>query len=278
MAKAFRRGPAQTMPSPAKVMCGWQKFLSPVKASGDGKARLKKVRFDLSIWYNSRLTNTTRFTGGLMKNFYARTVLSIFFSLLLTSQTFAFSVSYDQTVSIDAKPMAVIKVMVQDEKMRAESDFGGMKSILLRNETGSYSYMPEQKMATKIPAAMDKPNLTRDLPHFMDFLTKNNGQKIGAEKIGGKDCDIYRFTEPMVQQESKAWVWTEKQFPVKIEVPAPEGLTLVELSNIQFDPAVDPSLFQLPGDVKVIDFEAQQQAASAPANASKDTGVASTVS
>jgi outer membrane lipoprotein-sorting protein len=189
----------------------------------------------------------------------------VFFSFLmsLTANAFAFAVSYDQKVSIENNPVATIKVAVQGENMRAESDFGGMKSVMLRNETGSYSYVPEQNAATKIPPAMDRPNLTRDLPRFMEFLNSNKGEKVGSEKVDGKDCDVYKFLEPTIQQEAKAWVWKEKQFPVKIEVPAPEGLTVVELYNIQFDPKLDAASFQLPAGVKVLDFEAAQQAAAA---------------
>lgn len=194
-----------------------------------------------------------------MKLFNGRSILLSLFLLLLTRQAFAFSVSYDQKVLVDNNPVATITVVVQDDKMRAESDFGGMKSVLIRTNDGSYSYMPEQKMATKIPAAMDRPNLTRDLPHFMEFLNKNAGKKIGSEKFDGKDCDIYEFTEPTVQQQAKAWVWVEKEFPVKIEVPAPEGLTVVELSNINFEPTIAAGTFELPADVKILDLEAAQQ-------------------
>jgi outer membrane lipoprotein-sorting protein len=186
-------------------------------------------------------------------------LLALFLSI--TSQAFAFSVSYDQKVSVDNNAVANIKVLVKDDSMWAESDFGGMKTVMLRNETGSYSYVPEQNVATKIPAEMDRPNLTRDLPRFMDFLKANNAQKVGSEKVDNKDCDVYTFMEPMVQREAKAWVWKDKQFPVKIEVPAPEGLTLVELFNIEFDPKIEANAFTLPKEVKVLDFAAAQQAA-----------------
>ena len=191
----------------------------------------------------------------------ARIMTAVFFLLLLSPRAFAFSVSYDQRVTVENNVVADIKVTVQDSLMWAESDFSGMKTVMLRNEGGAFSYMPDQKMATKIPAAMDRPNLTRDLPHFMDFLKQNAGEKIGSEKVEGRDCDIYKFTEPTIKKEAKAWVWTEKQFPIKIEVPAPEGLTRVELSNIQFDPKIDAAIFQIPADVKIIDFAEAQKSA-----------------
>lgn len=175
-----------------------------------------------------------------------------------SSHLWAFSVSYDQKVSVENKAIAVIKVVVQDNKMWAQSNFGDGESVMLRNEEGAFSYIPAQKMATKIPSSMDRPNLTRDLPRFMDFLKENGGKKISSETLDGKQTDVYEFKEPTLQTQSKAWVWTEKSFPVKIEVPAPEGKTTVELSNIQFDPAIKENQFKLPADVKIVDLENSQ--------------------
>ncbi len=185
--------------------------------------------------------------------------LVFIFSLSISlPQLFAFSVSYDQKVTVENATVATIQVVVQDEKMWAQSNFNGMETVVLRNESGAYSYIPAQKMATKIPAAMDRPNLTRDLPNFKEFLEKNNGKKIGTEKINNQETDIYQFTEPTLKKEAKAWIWPEKNFPLKIEVPAPEGLTVVELTNIQFDPQLKTDQFQLPEDVQVIDLEKTQ--------------------
>lgn len=210
--------------------------------------------------------------------FLAAVFISAFFAQI--SAAFSFSVSYDQSVSLDSNPVAEVKVVVKDEFMKAESKFGDMTSVMYRNETGVYSYLPAQKVATKIPPSMDAPNLTRDLPNFMAYLQKNSGVKIGAEVLNGLDCDIYEFNEPTIQKLSKAWIWREKSFPVKIEVPAPEGLTIVELSNIQFDPPTDPAVFQLPADAEIVDFNTMAAGASSapPEEApSGDTGTATPV-
>ena len=52
----------------------------------------------------------TGFPGGLVKKV---NVLLAFFILLLTREAFAFSVSYDQKVSVENNPMATIKVVVK---------------------------------------------------------------------------------------------------------------------------------------------------------------------
>ena len=186
-------------------------------------------------------------------------LFSIFVFVLLSlgrlNQSFALEATYDQKVSVDGNAIATIKVSTKGELMKAESNFGGMITVMIRNASGTYSYLPVQKMATKIPASMDRPNLTRDLPHFMEFLQKNKGEKIGSEKVGTYETDVYKFVEPISKKDAKAWVWKEKSFPVKIEVKAPEGLTLVELSNINIGAKVDEASFQLPADTKIIDLE-----------------------
>lgn len=183
---------------------------------------------------------------------------SVFFfllslSVLFTGQALAMTVSYDQKVSIDSNPVATIKVLVREEQMRAESDFNGVVSVLYRNVKGTYSYLPQQKMAALLPAALDRPNITRDIPKYMEFLEKNEGKKTGTETINGVECDVYTFTEPNILRPGKAWIWREKSFPVKIEVDAPEGKTSIEISNVNFTPTVQDSDFELPSDAKIFD-------------------------
>lgn len=183
-------------------------------------------------------------------------LISILLLLIHPSSLEAYAVSYEQKVSIANNMVAIVKVIVQDKNMWAQSSFSGMETIVIRNPTGAYSYLPSVKTATKIPAEMDRPNLTTDLPNFLDFLKKNGGTKIGSEQAGGKNTDVYKFTEPTLQKEAKVWVWTEKNFPVKIEVPAPDGVTLVELYNIQFEPPIASGQFELPADTKIVDLQA----------------------
>ena len=182
-------------------------------------------------------------------------IVTFFFllSFLVTSPVWAVSVSYDQKVSVGGNPVATIKVLFKDDLMRAESDFNGMKSILLRNKKGTFSYLPEQKMAAQMPAALDRPNITRDIPKYMEFLEKNEGKKTGTETINGVECDVYTFVEPNIKQPGKAWIWREKSFPVKIEVDAPEGKTTIEMANINFSPASQDSDFDVPSDAKIFD-------------------------
>ena len=172
-------------------------------------------------------------------------------AILLSGRAWAMTVSYDQKVSVGGNAVATIKVLSKDDLMRAESDFNGVKSMLFRNPKGTFSYLPEQKMAAQMPPALDRPNITRDIPKYMDFLNKNQGKKTGSETINGVECDVYSFVEPNIQKPGKAWIWRERSFPVKIEVEAAEGKTVIEMANINFTPAVQDSDFELPADAKI---------------------------
>ena len=183
------------------------------------------------------------------------------------SHAFAFSASYDQKVSVSGTHIATVSVKVKEQFMRAESDFGGMKTIMFRNSKGVFSYLPEQKVATQIPASLDRPNLTKDIPHYMDFLKANNAVKVGSEKFQGYDCDVYKFIEPTIKKEGKAWVWKEKKFPVKIEVNAAEGLTVVEMANIKLDQDVPNTEFDLPKNTQILQMNPSRAVASAPQDA-----------
>lgn len=196
--------------------------------------------------------------------------LFLFLSILFISgRAFALTASYDQKISMGGKVVATIKVQSKDDLLKAESDFGGLQSIMLKNKEGLFSWLPAQKVATKIPAALDRPNLTRDIPRYMEFLKENGGQKVGSEKVGNYETDVYTFNEPNIKKPGKAWVWREKNFPVKIEVQAPEAVTTIELENINLDAKIDDSNFDLPKDVKLLDFPPRGAQANLPPASTK---------
>ena len=189
-----------------------------------------------------------------MKKFFFHAGL-IFLCFALPLQiALAMTVRFDQKISVNGNPIALVKVQSKADLMKAESEFQGMKLILVHNAKGTFSYSPLQKQAAKLPKAVEKTNLTAQLPHYLEFLEKNKAVKTGTETLEGRECDVYTFIEPVIRREAKAWIWREKKFPLKIEVASPGGATLIELINIQFDPQMKDADFELPGDVKVIEI------------------------
>ncbi|HLD49790.1 MAG TPA: hypothetical protein VJC08_01180 [bacterium] len=185
--------------------------------------------------------------------------------LLNLPSALAVSVSFDQEVSVKGNLIASVKVQTKDDRMRAESEFHGMKLVLIHNDKGTFTYNVLQKQATQLPKAVEKTNLTAQLPRYLEFLEKNHAVKTGTEKIDGRECDIYKYTEPIIKRDARAWIWREKKFPLKIEVDSPGGNTVIELKNIQFDPKVTDADFELPKDVKVVELPEMPPAGSGPA-------------
>ncbi len=189
-----------------------------------------------------------------MKKFLMLINLLILPLLLNLPSALAQNVSFDQQVSVKGNLIATVHVQSKGNLMRAESEFHGMKLVLIHNDKGTFSYNVLQKEASKLPKAIEKTNLTAQLPRYLEFLEKNHAVKSGTEKVNGVECDIYKYTEPVIRRDARAWIWREKKFPVKIEVDSPAGITLIELKNIQFDPKMNDSDFELPADVKVMEL------------------------
>ena len=172
-----------------------------------------------------------------------------------TVQALAFSVSYDQVISSNNQQVQ-FAVKVKDKDVRVESSVGGVKSIMIKNKSGYFNYLPTQNKAIKIPEQMQRPNLTDDLPDFGGFLKRNKATVAGSETVQGHNTDIYQFVGPG-GAETKVWLWKEKQFPLKIEVKEASHVATIDLTNIQFDPATDETTFQLPPNVKITDLQAR---------------------
>ncbi len=186
------------------------------------------------------------------------------FSLAPLSQALAYTAAFDQKVSVQGQSVADFKVSVKDKNVRAESKFGNLTAIMIRNSEGAFSYLPEQKRATKIPDEMVQRNVADDLPDFEAFLTERKAEKTGAETVDGKQADIYTFKDPVSNETSRVWYWVEKKFPLKIEIDSAQGLTAIEFLNIQLEPALDDSLFKLPADVQLVSLPAAPAEGAAP--------------
>ena len=195
-------------------------------------------------------------------NFFRAGIFSLAALFIFQNAALALSVTYDQKVSIGGQPVATSKVVYKDKKMRADTNIGGMTVVKLRNEKGSYNYFPDQKAAQKIPPSLDEVDAIQDYPSYIDYLEKNQGKKVGSEKVDGKETDIYTFTEPNHRSEAKAWVWREQTFPLKVQVNSPDGLAVVELSNINFAPNIDGAVFQLAPGTQVTDLGTDSNASS----------------
>ena len=194
-----------------------------------------------------------------MKSFVSLLVITIFsisISTLSAPSAWALSATFDQKVSVNDEPITSFQVTIKDKKVRAESSFQQLTAVMIKNETGYYSYIPKEKTATKIPNQLQPRNIIDDLPDFKGFLEKVGGKKTSSETVDGEVCDVYDFKDPINQENAKAWLSQTKNFPLKIEIKTPEGTTRIEFRNVKIDAPIDDALFTIPADVNIVDMSA----------------------
>ncbi len=168
------------------------------------------------------------------------------------SEALAFSASYDQTVSTPDGETLQSKVVTKDRLFRIEGVYHGVNTVIIRNADGVYLYEPKERAAVILPAGDPSVDVVQQAQDFVGYLQERNAVKVGSETVRGYPCDVYEFTDPTHRGRTKAWVWQEKSFPVRMEMDLAKGRTVVELRNIQFDVAANDALFQLPPGVEVL--------------------------
>lgn len=167
----------------------------------------------------------------------------------------AFSASYDQTITGSHGTMTG-KVVLKDEQFRMESAMGGSTSITIRNADGVFTYLPQEGMAMRLPVLDASQQPVRGGDNYQEYLRQHDARLVKSETWHGMTCDVYEFTDPELKGTTTAWVWKEKQFPVRMEISGQGGPMVVELSNIELDVATDEAMFRLPPGVEVMDMGA----------------------
>ncbi len=173
--------------------------------------------------------------------------------LVASATAEAFSASYDQTVTGSQGTMTS-KIVLRDGQFRIESVMGGSTSITIRNAEGVFTYLPQEGIALRMPALNASQQPVQGADNYPKYLQEHNARLVRSESWHGMNCDVYEFTDPELKGTTTAWVWKEKQFPVRMEMHGPDGLVTVELSNIQVGVAVQEAMFHLPPNVKPMDM------------------------
>ncbi len=172
----------------------------------------------------------------------------------VATRAWAYSASYDQTMT-NGKETFTSKVYVKDRHMRIESNVHGVQAIMIRNDEGFFNYMPQEGVAMKLPGLNVAQQPVQDVDGYEAYLQKQHAQKIRSETVNGYACDVYQYTDPKGGPIT-AWVWKEKQFPVRVEMNGPDGHIVAEMSNIQVGVPIDDSKFSLPAGVQPMDMGA----------------------
>ena len=130
----------------------------------------------------------------------------------------------------------------------------GHAMIILRNAQGTYTVMPSEGMAMKTAHLRPGQGGIKGASNYAQYLQEQHATKTGSETIDGKPCDIYKYTDSETGELTTAWVWTANMFPIKFEVEAKAGKTVIELTNIQLAATISDDAFQLPAGIQVMDM------------------------
>ncbi len=192
-------------------------------------------------------------------------------ALIGSGSALAFTGSYEETISMAEKQVAKFKVTAKADFVKTEFLNDQQPELVLKNAQGTYRVIPEQKVALKLPDLGEKANLLDDLDNYQEFLKQNQAKVIGSEKVQEQDTEIYEFIDPMTQKNARAWVWKEKNLPLKIEVQANEGLLSVELTKIDTTTPIEDSVFDVPQGFKVVELKPAPQPEAVPMQESEAT-------
>ena len=168
-------------------------------------------------------------------------------------QAEAFSVSYDQKTT-QGRQVTTGTVSMKDEMFRMETTMNGQMAVTIHNASGTYTYMPTEGMAMKMPELNPSQQPVGHADNYQAYLQERHAERIGTETVDGHACEVYRFPDPASQGTVTAWVWTEKQFPIKLEYDGAQGKMLVEIQNIELGANIPETAFELPAGVQVMDM------------------------
>jgi len=145
-------------------------------------------------------------------------------------------------------PTMTQKMWVKQNKMRTEMTQQGQTQVILVDIDAQtmYVYMPEQNIAMKVNFAQAPKSATEEAGAILNY----NPTVVGTETIDGKVCLVVEYT--VEGTATKAWIWQEYGFPIRVEVTTTAGKTTVEYENIEFVDIPD-SMFELPAGVQIIE-------------------------
>lgn len=193
------------------------------------------------------------------------------------------------TVRLMDGQTSTYKAWVKDGKSRMEittSEAGGEEStdIYISSDGYDYHYDPEENEATKSPSSYGygvNPAL-RFVP-FMDEFDKYytiydsdaaifaemenecaadreclNVEPVGHETIAGFNCALFEETSKeetsKVGTKTKVWLSLDKGWVVKLEMTTAELTATIESKEIDLNPTIPDSVFDLPAGVEIIEF------------------------
>ncbi len=154
------------------------------------------------------------------------------------------AVSYEMVIS-GAGDMAITsKIWQTQSKIRIETAVEGLSMVMLVDNVARtiIVYLPSENMALVQPWEAQDSALSeaQEILRYSPVIS-------GTETVDGHPCTVISYTAEGATV--KAWIWTDKGLPVKIESTDGSGnKATIKFNNFNFDP-IDDSMFKPPAGV-----------------------------
>jgi hypothetical protein len=157
------------------------------------------------------------------------------------------SVYYETIMTSPGQPTFTSKYWIKGtNKVRVENIETGIITFMYLEEEATYIYFPPPLRAI-YKLKLDPASAPADPTSIME----NSPIIIGEETIDGKDCIIVQYT--FNGAATKAWIWKDIGFPIKIETMMNGVSATIISQNFSFADIPD-SMFELPEGVTIVDL------------------------
>lgn len=182
-------------------------------------------------------------------------ILVFSLGLVATAAEFSADIKYQGAGADKARPG---KFYIKGNMMRQEltiASQGQMQMILNLKTRQVTTIIPQAKMYTQGVA----PVPTEDSKHMMwesaEKSLPKGAKKVGTETVSGYKCDVYQYKDSSKGRESKLWVSSKLNFPIKIETKGSRGPFTMMMTNIK-EGGVSDSLFKPPAGFRKMNIPA----------------------
>ncbi len=187
---------------------------------------------------------------------------SLSMSISLPPFALAFSAAYDQDVTTQGQQPMHSKVLIKDGYFRIETVVEGMRAIVVKNNEGTFQYLPDQNLVMPMPAVGPNSQLIEHPDDYLGYLREQNAKLLRTETVRGYVCEVYAYDDPKSRSAVTAWVAKQLQFPVRVEMDGAEGRMQVELKNIVLGAGIEDSAFVLPAGAQTMSMDKLMQGVS----------------
>jgi outer membrane lipoprotein-sorting protein len=172
--------------------------------------------------------------------------------LLVTAAKFT-TIKYDMVISLPGMDTTTMSLWMKNNKYRTETTSAGLKGISLMDASAGtyYVYMPDQNTAMKMKFAPSMAPQT--IAYSANLINQMSPMITGTETIDGISCWV--VASSLGQDTYKIWIWKDNGVPIRMEMTASSGKTVIEYKNIDLSDIPD-SMFDLPAGVTITEYSA----------------------